>query len=70
MKQRKQAFLNDKHRLPLRTLYRGYESTVLRDLPFGFVQMPLWEYFKLYWTRHVERECTPIESAACGSVSG
>ncbi|KZC12398.1 PREDICTED: S-adenosylmethionine mitochondrial carrier protein-like [Dufourea novaeangliae] len=69
VKQRKQALLCDEHRLPLKTLYRGYGSTVLRDLPFGLVQMPLWEYFKLCWKRHVDRECTPVESAICGSVS-
>lgn len=57
-------------RLRLRTLYRGYGSTVLRDLPFGIIQMPLWEYFKLYWTQQIQRDCTPLEGAACGSASG
>ncbi|XP_017753779.1 PREDICTED: S-adenosylmethionine mitochondrial carrier protein-like isoform X2 [Eufriesea mexicana] len=69
VKQRRQALLSDSHKLPLRTLYRGYGSTVIRDLPFGLIQMPLWEYFKLYWKRHVKRECTPLESAICGSIS-
>ncbi|OXU21376.1 hypothetical protein TSAR_005299 [Trichomalopsis sarcophagae] len=69
VKQRKQALLNDAERLRLRTLFRGYGSTVLRDLPFGLVQMPLWEYFKLCWTHKVCRECTPIEGAACGAAS-
>lgn len=68
VKQRKQALLSDTHRLKLRTLYRGYGSTVLRDLPFGVIQMPLWEYFKLYWTQQI-RECTPLEGATCGSAS-
>lgn len=69
MKQRRQALLGDVHRLPLRTLYRGYGSTVLRDLPFGLIQMPLWEYLKLHWKKHKERDCTPIEGAICGSLS-
>ncbi|EGI59083.1 PREDICTED: S-adenosylmethionine mitochondrial carrier protein-like [Acromyrmex echinatior] len=69
IKQRKQALLSDTHRLKLRTLYRGYGSTVLRDLPFGVIQMPLWEYFKLYWTQQIERECTPLEGATCGAAS-
>ncbi|EZA52597.1 S-adenosylmethionine mitochondrial carrier protein [Ooceraea biroi] len=69
IKQRKQALLSDTHRLRLKTLYRGYGSTVLRDLPFGVIQMPLWEYFKLCWIRHVQRECTPLEGATCGSAS-
>lgn len=69
VKQRRQALLSDTHQLVLRTLYRGYGSTVLRDLPFGLIQMPLWEYFKLYWARRVQRECTPLEAATCGSAS-
>lgn len=69
VKQRKQALLADTHKLKLRTLYRGYGSTVLRDVPFGLVQMPLWEYFKLYWKTRVNRECTPNEGAICGSLS-
>ncbi|KAG7200612.1 hypothetical protein KM043_001170 [Ampulex compressa] len=69
VKQRKQALLADTDKLALRTLYRGYGSTVLRDLPFGLIQMPLWEYFKLFWARQVERECTPTEGAICGSAS-
>lgn len=69
VKQRKQALLGDTHKLKLRTLYRGYGSTVLRDVPFGLIQMPLWEYFKLYWKEHTNRECTPNEGAICGSAS-
>ncbi|CAK9795665.1 S-adenosylmethionine mitochondrial carrier protein [Anthophora plagiata] len=69
LKQRRQAFLCDTHRLSLRTLYRGYGSTVIRDLPFGFIQMPLWEYFKLCWKKNKNCECTPVEGAICGSVS-
>lgn len=29
-----------------RGLYRGFFSTVLRDLPFSFIQFPIWEYLK------------------------
>lgn len=70
MKQRRQALLTDPHKLPLKTLYRGYGSTVIRDLPFGLIQMPLWEYFKFHWKKHMKRECTPLEGALCGSLSG
>ncbi|KAF3420831.1 hypothetical protein E2986_02623 [Frieseomelitta varia] len=69
VKQRRQALLSDAHKLPLSALYRGYGSTVIRDLPFGLIQMPLWEYFKLYWKKNVKRECTSVESAICGSAS-
>uniref|UniRef100_A0A3Q2U272 Mitochondrial S-adenosylmethionine carrier protein n=1 Tax=Fundulus heteroclitus TaxID=8078 RepID=A0A3Q2U272_FUNHE len=30
-----------------RGLYRGYSSTVLREIPFSLVQFPLWEYLKV-----------------------
>ncbi|KAM4613813.1 mitochondrial S-adenosylmethionine carrier protein [Polymixia lowei] len=30
----------------VRGLYRGYGSTVLREIPFSLVQFPLWEYLK------------------------
>ncbi|KAK2584695.1 hypothetical protein KPH14_007031 [Odynerus spinipes] len=69
LKQRKQALLADDSHLKLRTLFRGYGSTVLRDMPFGFIQMPLWEYFKICWKQHVHRECTPLEGAYCGAAS-
>uniref|UniRef100_A0A6Q2XT01 Mitochondrial S-adenosylmethionine carrier protein n=1 Tax=Esox lucius TaxID=8010 RepID=A0A6Q2XT01_ESOLU len=31
----------------VRGLYRGYRSTVLREIPFSLVQFPLWEYLKV-----------------------
>uniref|UniRef100_A0A3B4DZK4 Mitochondrial S-adenosylmethionine carrier protein n=1 Tax=Pygocentrus nattereri TaxID=42514 RepID=A0A3B4DZK4_PYGNA len=30
----------------VRGLYRGFGSTVLREIPFSLVQFPLWEYLK------------------------
>ncbi|XP_054880773.1 S-adenosylmethionine mitochondrial carrier protein isoform X5 [Poeciliopsis prolifica] len=33
----------------VRGLYRGYGSTVLREIPFSLVQFPLWEYLKARW---------------------
>ncbi|XP_012261929.1 S-adenosylmethionine mitochondrial carrier protein-like [Athalia rosae] len=69
VKQRKQALLVDSETLKLKTLYRGYGSTVLRDLPFGLIQMPMWEYFKLCWKHYVGRDCTPFEGATCGALS-
>lgn len=35
-------------------LYRGFLSTVLRDLPFSFIQFPLWE-----WLKELVREGSP-----------
>lgn len=30
-----------------RGFYRGYFTTVMREIPFSFIQYPLWEYFKV-----------------------
>ena len=30
-----------------RGLFRGYVSTIARDIPFSFIQYPLWEYLKV-----------------------
>ncbi|XP_041835607.1 S-adenosylmethionine mitochondrial carrier protein isoform X3 [Melanotaenia boesemani] len=35
----------------VRGLYRGYCSTVIREIPFSLVQFPLWEYLKVQWRR-------------------
>ncbi|XP_026668504.1 S-adenosylmethionine mitochondrial carrier protein homolog isoform X2 [Ceratina calcarata] len=69
VKQRRQAFIADNEKLGLKTLYRGFGSTVMRDMPFCFIQMPLWEFFKLKWKTAVGREVTPVEGAICGAVS-
>ncbi|KAK0162562.1 hypothetical protein PV327_006330 [Microctonus hyperodae] len=71
LKQRRQALLANSNPITLgiRTLYRGYGSTLLRDLPFGFFQMPLWEYLKLCWKRRMSRDCTPFEGAIAGALS-
>ncbi|KAK2580481.1 hypothetical protein KPH14_006221 [Odynerus spinipes] len=70
IKQRRQALLLDKGNFDIKFLYRGYWSTVLRDMPFSLVQFPLWEYFKNVWHLYVQRDIHPMESAACGSFSG
>uniref|UniRef100_A0A0N5AWR2 S-adenosylmethionine mitochondrial carrier protein n=1 Tax=Syphacia muris TaxID=451379 RepID=A0A0N5AWR2_9BILA len=50
--------------------YRGYLSTVSREIPFSLIEFPLWEAFKKLFSRYTNRECSPFESAACGSVAG
>ncbi|XP_015177001.1 PREDICTED: S-adenosylmethionine mitochondrial carrier protein-like [Polistes dominula] len=70
MKQRKQAYLLDKGNFNIKFLYRGYWSTVLRDMPFSLIQFPLWEYFKDVWSLYVQRDVYPIEGATCGSLAG
>lgn len=51
-------------------LYRGFGSTIIRDIPFSIIQFPLWEAFKLYVQNVTGRELSPVESAACGAMAG
>ncbi|CAJ0571529.1 unnamed protein product, partial [Mesorhabditis spiculigera] len=53
----------------LRGLYRGFGSTVAREIPFAFIQYPLWEALKRCRTKEGHR-LSPLEGAACGSVAG
>lgn len=51
-------------------LYRGFSSTVMRDLPFSAIQYPIWERLK---SRHMKRHKQPAnvaQSALYGSVAG
>ncbi|CAH1783933.1 unnamed protein product [Owenia fusiformis] len=53
-----------------RGLYRGYLSTVMREVPFSFIEMPIWEYLKKYWS---VRQGSPVEawqSSICGAIAG
>uniref|UniRef100_A0A1B6DNK2 Uncharacterized protein n=1 Tax=Clastoptera arizonana TaxID=38151 RepID=A0A1B6DNK2_9HEMI len=51
-------------------LYRGFFSTVLRDIPFSVIQFPLWEFLKTYWHTNMNKDVTPTVSAMCGAISG
>lgn len=70
MKQRKQALLPDQGRYSIRLLYRGYWSTVLRDMPFSLIQFPIWEYLKKFWVEYAHRDIFPYEGAICGAFAG
>lgn len=51
-------------------LYRGFSSTVIRDLPFSAIQFPIWEKLK---TRHLNRykqPATVAQSACYGTIAG
>nr|XP_006821613.1 PREDICTED: S-adenosylmethionine mitochondrial carrier protein-like [Saccoglossus kowalevskii] len=54
----------------IRGLYRGYLSTVIREIPLSFIQMPIWEILKKFWSRKQQRAVNPWESATCGALSG
>jgi len=52
-------------------LYRGFWTTVAREVPFSLLQFPLWEHLKATIAARSGRlTATPAESAACGAVAG
>lgn len=53
-----------------RGLYRGYGSTILREVPFAFIQFPIWEHLKANWTVNTGLALTPIAVAVCGAIAG
>ncbi|XP_019507602.1 PREDICTED: S-adenosylmethionine mitochondrial carrier protein isoform X2 [Hipposideros armiger] len=51
-------------------LYRGYKSTVLREIPFSLVQFPLWESLKALWSWRQHHVVDSWQSAVCGAFAG
>uniref|UniRef100_A0A915P369 S-adenosylmethionine mitochondrial carrier protein n=1 Tax=Meloidogyne floridensis TaxID=298350 RepID=A0A915P369_9BILA len=51
-------------------LKEGYFSTLFREIPFSFIEFPLWEFLKQKRRKLTNKECSPLESAACGSIAG
>lgn len=51
-------------------LYRGFSSTVMRDLPFSAIQFPIWERLKVHHLRKTKKPVTAAESAWYGSIAG
>ncbi|CAI9715006.1 Hypothetical predicted protein [Octopus vulgaris] len=54
----------------VRGLYRGYGSTVAREIPFSFIQFPLWEFFKKFWSEKQQEPVKPWQSSICGAMAG
>nr|ASF90238.1 hypothetical protein SPAR06868 [Bartheletia paradoxa] len=52
--------------------YRGFGSTIAREIPFTCIQFPLYERFKLLLASpsQLDRPLTAYEAGACGSVAG
>lgn len=53
-----------------RGLYRGFGATILREIPFSFIQYPLWEYLKQQWTPVTHLPLTFLSVAVCGAIAG
>jgi solute carrier family 25 S-adenosylmethionine transporter 26 len=69
-----QLVLNEPHTGPLATLtgglYRGYGITLMREIPFAMIQFPLYEELKRWWSSHQGVPVSPLQAAACGSITG
>ncbi|KAJ8953589.1 hypothetical protein NQ318_003012 [Aromia moschata] len=53
-------------------LYRGFGSTITREVPFSVIQFPILEYLKASYRRYFKNNI-PLESwevAVCGSIAG
>lgn len=65
-----QAIRETYGRFGLGGFYVGYGTTVMREVPFGFIQFPLYEALKRHWSEHQGKEISPLQGAACGSFAG
>ncbi|GAA5884053.1 hypothetical protein JCM3774_001482 [Rhodotorula dairenensis] len=59
----------------VRGFYRGFGSTVAREIPFTCLQFPLYERLKLFLARRrtdsgLVADLPALEAAACGSLAG
>lgn len=52
------------------TFYTGYWTTVAREIPFSFIQFPMYEGLKKLWSTAQGSETRPWQGAACGSLAG
>ncbi len=52
-------------------LYRGYGITLMREIPFAFIQFPIYEHMKVSWAKYQSiQQVSPVQAALCGSISG
>mmetsp|Transcript_32681 Transcript_32681/g.47966 ORF Transcript_32681/g.47966 Transcript_32681/m.47966 type:complete len:291 (-) Transcript_32681:680-1552(-) len=51
-------------------LYRGFGVTLMREIPFAFIQFPIYENAKTRWSDYQGSPVNPIQAAACGSFGG
>ncbi|CAD1812753.1 Mitochondrial carrier family protein [Candida parapsilosis] len=66
---------NNQHGGIIRGLYRGWNSTIMREIPFTIIQFPLYEWLKLKaWSSTTDTRLQPVsmglKGAICGMVAG
>lgn len=54
----------------LRGLYRGWNTTIMREIPFTMIQFPLYEWLKQKWSSTTNQELSLLKGAICGSIAG
>ncbi|ODV58861.1 Pet8p [Ascoidea rubescens DSM 1968] len=55
----------------IKGLYRGWGTTIMREIPFTVIQFPLYEFLKVQWAiRDNKEKVSPLQGAICGSIAG
>lgn len=55
----------------IRGLYRGWNSTIFREIPFTIIQFPLYEKLKSLWSQYEGGNSISLaKGAICGSIAG
>lgn len=54
----------------VRGFYRGFGTTIMREIPFTSIQFPLYELLKVQLARSFGRKLHAHEAAVCGSFAG
>lgn len=58
----------------IRGLYRGWNTTIMREIPFTMIQFPLYEWLKLKWATYehekLQQPLSLLKGAICGSIAG
>ena len=50
--------------------YRGYGTTVMREVPFSALQFPIFEGLKQSWSNYQGSPVDSLQVGLCGSVAG
>lgn len=53
----------------IRGLYRGWNSTIMREIPFTMIQFPLYEWLKRQWGNSATDNITPKSTATTSTTS-
>lgn len=71
MKAFKAILANESGEGVFKGLYRGWGTTIMREIPFTVIQFPLYEYMKRTRAQQLQAESVSLgEGAVCGSIAG